>query len=304
MSRKRSGRNISGWILIDKPAGPSSSDIVNKVRWLFGAQKAGHSGTLDPEATGLLAIALGEATKTIPYVTDSLKAYTFDVCLGSETTTDDQEGETTRTSSIRPTTQEIQESLNNFTGHILQTPPKFSAVKVNGQRAYKLARENIDVELAPRPLFVKSLDLVCRKDSETVTFEMICGKGGYVRSIARDLGRKLECYGHIIKLRRQWSGSFDISNATTLEELKSLKETNEIITAVLPLEASLVNIPEIAFDIENAKKILNGNPCYTHVSEISDGQEAWASENGKAIALGKYLNKQFYPSRIILPSNV
>jgi len=191
MARKRKGRDISGWLVVDKPAGITSTTVVGKVRWALNAKKAGHAGTLDPEATGVLAIALGEATKTVPYITDALKAYTFTVRLGQATNTDDAEGEVIATSDARPSDDEIKEALAPFIGDIMQVPPQFSAVKVDGQRAYKKARDGEEMELAARPLWVDELLLIDRPDADHVVLEMTCGKGGYVRSIARDLGRAL-----------------------------------------------------------------------------------------------------------------
>ncbi len=181
MGRKRKGRDISGWLVVDNPAGLTSTAVVNKVRWALEAQKAGHAGTLDPEATGVLAIALGEATKTVPYITDALKAYTFTVRLGQATNTDDAEGEVIAQSDLRPSDAEIKEALLPFIGEIQQVPPKFSAVKIDGERAYKLARDgNEDFEIAARPLWVEELLLVDRPDADHVVLEMTCGKGGYV----------------------------------------------------------------------------------------------------------------------------
>ena len=188
MGRKRKGRDISGWVIVDKPAGITSTSVVNKVKWALDAKKAGHAGTLDPEATGVLAVALGEATKTVPYITDALKAYTFTVRLGQATNTDDAEGEVISSSDLRPTDDEIKAALGGFVGDVMQVPPQFSAVKVDGVRAYKKARDGEEMELAARALWVEELLLVDRPDADHVTLEMTCGKGGYVRSIARDLG--------------------------------------------------------------------------------------------------------------------
>nr|MCU0910835.1 tRNA pseudouridine(55) synthase TruB [Paracoccaceae bacterium] len=185
MARHRKGRDISGWVLIDKPAGITSTAVVGKLRWAFDAKKAGHAGTLDPAATGLLAVALGEATKTIPYVTDALKAYRFTVRFGAATDTDDAEGAVIATADQRPTDDQVVQALHAFCGQIQQVPPRFSAVKVAGERAYDLAREGEEVALEARPLWVESLTLVARPDPDHAEFEMICGKGGYVRSVAR-----------------------------------------------------------------------------------------------------------------------
>ena len=208
MARTRKGRAISGWLVVDKPAGVTSTTVVNKVKWAFSAQKAGHAGTLDPAATGVLAIALGEATKTVSLITDALKCYRFVVTLGAATTTDDAEGTVIATSDQRPTDADILAALPAFRGDIDQIPPQFSAVKVDGARAYDLAREGEEMDLAARPLWVDRLDLIGRPDADHVELEMVCGKGGYVRSIARDLGRSLGCLGHVQWLRREWSGPF------------------------------------------------------------------------------------------------
>ncbi|MFV2038535.1 MAG: tRNA pseudouridine(55) synthase TruB, partial [Paracoccaceae bacterium] len=180
MARRKKGRNISGWLVLDKPAGWTSSAAVNKVRWAFDAKKAGHAGTLDPAATGVLAIALGEATKTVPYITDALKAYRFTIRLGQGTNTDDGEGDILATSETRPSDAQIVAALPDFVGDITQVPPKFSAVKIDGQRAYKLARGGHEVQLSARPLYVEDLVLVGRPDPDHAELEMICGKGGYV----------------------------------------------------------------------------------------------------------------------------
>ena len=209
MARKKKGRDVSGWVVVDKPAGLTSNAVVGKLRWAFGAKKAGHAGTLDPAATGVLAIALGEATKTVPYVTDALKAYEFTVRFGVATNTDDAEGEVIETSDNRPSDDEIRAELPAFEGDILQVPPAFSAVKIDGERAYARARAGEEVELAARPLWVESLEMTGRPDADHVTLRMVCGKGGYVRAVARDLGRALGCLGHVTTLRRTWSGPFE-----------------------------------------------------------------------------------------------
>ena len=188
MGRKRKGRDISGWLVVDKPAGVTSTAVVNRVRWALDARKAGHAGTLDPTATGVLAIALGEATKTVPYVTDAMKAYRFTVRLGQATNTDDAEGAVTETSQSRPADAAIKEALHGFVGEIAQVPPAFSAVKIDGERAYKRARDGEAFEIAARPLWVEELVMADRPDPDHVVLEMVCGKGGYVRAIARDLG--------------------------------------------------------------------------------------------------------------------
>ena len=228
MGRRKKGRNISGWLVVDKPAGMTSTSVVNKVRWAFDAKKAGHAGTLDPEATGVLAVALGEATKTVPYITDALKAYRFTVKLGEATNTDDAEGEVIARSDIRPNDDDISSALAGFVGDIMQVPPQFSAVKVDGERAYKKARDGESLDLAARPLYVDELSFVSRLDDDHVELELVCGKGGYVRSIARDLGEALGCFGHVLKLRRIWSGPFDVEDGMLIEDIDKLAKSPEI----------------------------------------------------------------------------
>jgi len=301
MGRKRKGRDISGWLVVDKPAGLTSTAVVNKVRWALEAQKAGHAGTLDPEATGVLAIALGEATKTVPYITDALKAYTFTVRLGQATNTDDAEGEVIAQSDLRPTDAEIKEALLPFIGDIQQVPPKFSAVKIDGQRAYKLAREgNEDFEIAARPLWVEELLLVDRPDQDHVVLEMTCGKGGYVRSIARDLGAALGCFAHVKELRRVWSGPFDAADGLTLDEVLRMERTPELDTHLRALEEGLADLPELKCTAEGAVRLRNGNPGMVLAATVEYGDEAWASYDGKAVAVGIYKAGELHPSRVFV----
>jgi len=300
MARKRKGRDISGWLVVDKPAGITSTSVVNKVRWALEAKKAGHAGTLDPEATGVLAVALGEATKTVPYITDALKAYHFTVRLGQATNTDDTEGEVIATSDARPSDDEIIAALPQFLGDIMQVPPKFSAVKIDGQRAYKLARDGEDVELAARPLWVEELLLVDRPDADHVTLEMTCGKGGYVRSIARDLGASLGCHGHVRELRRVWSGPFDVENGLTLDRIEELARTPELDTHIQPLEIGLEDLPELKCTPEGAAKLRNGNPGMVLAATVEYGDEAWASLDGQAVAVGTYKAGELHPSRVFV----
>lgn len=300
MGRRRKGRDISGWLILDKPAGPTSTDMVNKVRWAFDAKKAGHAGTLDPAATGLLAIALGEATKVIPYVTDDLKAYAFTMRLGGETTTDDAEGKVLRGSDLRPDDAAIAAALPSYEGDIMQVPPHFSAVKVHGERAYDLAREGDLPELAPRPLFVESLRLTGRPDADHAEFELVCGKGGYVRSIARDLGRDLGCFGHVVTLRRLWSGPFDLEGAVRLDQIESLARTEDIDGLLRPLEDGLAELPELRCTADGAARLRNGNPGMVLTSEAEYGDLAWASWQGRAVAVGTYRAGELHPSRVFV----
>ncbi len=298
MARKRKGRDISGWLVVDKPAGWSSNAVVNKVRWAMQAKKAGHAGTLDPEATGVLAVALGEATKTVPYITDALKAYRFTVRLGQATNTDDTEGEVTRTSENRPSDEEIQAALTQFTGDIMQVPPKFSAVKIDGQRAYKLARDGEDIELSARPLWVEELVMISRPDDNHAELEMTCGKGGYVRAIARDLGEVLGCFGHVETLRRIWSGPFDAEDGVSMELVEKLAGTGDLDQYLRPLEDGLTDLPELRCTADAATRLRHGNPGMVLTSDAEYGDEAWASLDGKAVAVGTYKAGELHPSRV------
>jgi tRNA pseudouridine55 synthase len=298
MGRKRKGRDISGWLVVDKPAGPTSTAIVNKVRWALDARKAGHAGTLDPEATGVLAVALGEATKTVPYITDALKAYEFTVRFGAATNTDDAEGEMIATSDDRPEDSAIKEALNAFVGDIEQVPPQFSAVKIDGERAYKKARDGEEMELAARPLYVDSLLLIDRPDADHAVLELVCGKGGYVRSIARDLGAALGCHSHVTRLRRTWSGPFEAANAITLEEIEALAKSPDLDAHLLPLAEGLADLAEVKATPEGATRLRNGNPGMVIASDVEYGDECWASLDGVPVAVGRFKAGELHPTRV------
>ncbi len=299
MARKRKGRDISGWLVLDKPAGVTSTAVVNKVKWAMDAKKAGHAGTLDPDATGVLAVALGEATKTVPYITDALKAYRFTVRLGQATNTDDAEGEVIASSELRPTDDEIKAALGAFVGDIQQIPPKFSAVKIDGQRAYKLARAGEEVEIEPRPLWVEELTMIDREDGDHVTLEMTCGKGGYVRSIARDLGVALGCYGHVRELRRIWSGPFEIIDCLEFDLLDKHAKTGELDQFLFPVETGLDGLPQVLVNDVSVTRLRNGNPApVVPMDDIEFGDECWASHDGQPVAVGIYKAGELHPSRV------
>lgn len=298
MARKRKGRPVSGWLIIDKPAGLTSNAVVNKVRWAFDAQKAGHAGTLDPDATGLLAVALGEATKTVPFVTDALKSYRFTIRLGQATNTDDAEGEVIAESDIRPSDTQIVEALQPFVGDITQVPPQFSAVKVDGQRAYARAREGDRLDLAARPLWVEELLLSDRPDADHATLDMTCGKGGYVRSIARDLGAALGCHAHVTTLRRLWSGPFDLDHAVTLDRIETLARTPEIDALLVPLETGLGDLPCAVCPSDSVARLRNGNPALVIAQDAEYGDTIWAAHQGVAVAVGTYKAGALHPTRV------
>lgn len=294
MARKK-GREIHGWLIVDKPAGIGSTDVVSRVRWALDAKKAGHAGTLDPDATGVLAVALGEATKTVPILTDALKAYDFTVNWGAETTTDDASGEVLKTSAARPSDAEIRAALPAFTGDIMQVPPNVSAVRVDGARAYDLAREGEVVELAARPLWVDSLELL-GVTADTADLRMVCGKGGYVRAIARDLGRQLGCLGHVAHLRRIWSGPFDAADGFAFDRIDRANQA-EIEAALLPIQSALADLPEMAATEIGATRILNGNPGQV-LGHAEFGEEVWVSRNGRALCIGRYMGGEVQPARV------
>lgn len=294
MARKK-GRDVNGWLIVDKPAGVTSTAVVAKVRWALDAKKAGHAGTLDPDATGVLAVALGEATKTVATVTDALKCYDFTVNWGAETTTDDASGEVVRTSDIRPDRAAIAAALPAFTGDIMQVPPAFSAVKVDGERAYDLAREGEELDLAARPLWVESLTLLeCGADSARL--EMVCGKGGYVRSIARDLGRALGCLGHVAHLRRTWSGPFDASEGVPFDRID--REVQDWLDSqLLPLEVALADLPMLRATPEGAVRIRNGNPGQV-TGTAEWGDLVWVADATGPVCIGRYQGGLVQPERV------
>ncbi|AUH33224.1 tRNA pseudouridine(55) synthase TruB [Paracoccus tegillarcae] len=294
MGRKK-GRDISGWLVVDKPAGVTSTSVVGKVRWALDAKKAGHAGTLDPDATGVLAVALGEATKTVPYITDALKAYDFTVNWGAETDTDDASGQVVKRSDMRPTVDQIRDALTGFTGDIMQVPPAYSAVKVDGERAYDLARGGEQLELAARPLWVEELSLENSK-ADTAQLHMVCGKGGYVRSIARDLGRELGSLGHVAHLRRVWSGPFDADQGVDFEKID--REAQDWLEAqLLPLEIALGDMPALRATTEGAVRIRNGNPGQvTGTAEF--GETVWVGDPAGPICIGRYMGGLVHPDRV------
>ena len=299
MGRVKKGRAVSGWLVVDKPAGVTSTAVVNKVKWALSAQKAGHAGTLDPDATGVLAVALGEATKTIPYITDALKCYRFRVSFGAATETDDASGAVIATSDVRPVDAEIEAALGAFRGQIMQVPPQYSAVKVDGERAYDLAREGEVMELAARPLWMERLVMTGRPDADHVDLEMVCGKGGYVRSIARDLGQALGCLGHVDWLRREWSGPFRADQGVTMALIEAEAKSEVLDARLLPLELGLQDLPEFRATPEGAVRLRNGNPGQV-IGHADWGTEGWASLDGLAVAVGHYRGGELHPSRVFV----
>jgi tRNA pseudouridine55 synthase len=259
---KKRGVPVHGWVVFDKPLGMTSTQAVGKIRRLFDAEKAGHGGTLDPLATGLLPIALGEATKTVQWAMDGRKTYRFEVAWGEERSTDDLEGTVTAQSALRPVRESIESILGQFHGEILQAPPAFSAIKIDGERAYDLARAGERVNLAERPITIETLVLTGCPDADHAVFEVTCGKGTYVRSLARDMGRKLGCLGHVSMLRRIAVGPFseaDMIPLETLEEMSHKPLGNSAENGALrPLETVLDGIPALALKDAEAQRLKQG----------------------------------------------
>lgn len=264
MPRKRRGDPVHGWVVLDKPGGLTSTQAVSIVKRLFNAQKAGHGGTLDPLATGMLPIALGEATKTVQFVMDGTKLYRFTVRWGQETDTDDSEGRVTGEAEIRPGIEAIEAILPEFTGEILQIPPRYSAIKIGGERAYDLARDGEKVEIQAREVIVDRLELVDASDPDHGVFECECGPGTYVRALARDMGRVLGCLGHVTALRRLRVGPFAEEDMISLEDLEDLSHKGagrEALLEVLrPVETALDDIPALAIGSAEAARLKRGQP--------------------------------------------
>jgi len=260
MARRKKGDAVSGWICLDKPYDLTSTYAVSRVRRLFNAQKAGHAGTLDPLATGILPIALGEATKTVPFLVDADKTYRFTIEWGRTTTTLDREGETTAASDVRPERAAIEAALPEFVGEISQIPPAYSAIKVDGERAYDLARAGEVVELKPRLVTIHAARLIDLPDPDHAEIEIDCGKGTYVRAIVRDLADRLGACAHVSALRRTRVGPFTVDRAITLENLEDLSHKAGCLEALLPVETALDDIPELAVTAEDAFRLKQGRP--------------------------------------------
>lgn len=308
MSRQRvkKGRSISGWIILDKPIEMGSTQCVSKIKWLYKAAKCGHAGTLDPLATGMLPIALGEATKTVPYVMDGNKTYRFTIRWGAETSTDDLEGEVTNDSDLRPTKETIESILPNYVGDIQQIPPKFSAVKINGERAYKLARDGEEVEIEPRQVSIHRLELIEIRNENEAVFETDCGKGTYVRSFARDIGRDLGCYGHISELRRTAVEPFNEDDLIPLEELVELEGNLEALDEeILATGIALEELPEVPVTKDQAHRIRSGNPIILRGRDaLSHADEAFASFGNDLVAIGAVEKGSFLPKRVFKVSGL
>jgi len=294
---KRVKRAISGWVVLNKPYDMTSTQAVGKVRWLFGAAKAGHAGTLDPLATGILPIALGEATKAVPQVQDGTKIYRFAITWGSATTTDDTEGAVIATSEVRPDQAALEAVLPQFTGTILQRPPIYSALKIDGERAYDLARAGETVELAPRQIDVDAIELVEHGTDRSI-LEVTCGKGTYVRSLARDIGEALGTRGHVSMLHRAAVGPFSDDDALSIEQLEALDPAGRD-GLLKPVWAGFVDLPEIRLDALQANAVRHGNSVLlTGAGSPVSLDECWASFKGEVLATGWVELGQFRPRRV------
>lgn len=302
MARKQKGRDVTGWINLDKPAGRTSTDMVASVKRLFGAAKVGHAGTLDPLATGALPIALGDATKTVPYVQDSRKVYRFTVRWGEETDTDDAEGKVTATDPSRPSVDAVAALLPDFTGDIMQRPPSYSALKIDGERAYDLARGGAAVELDERPVTIHSLGVVEVRDADHTVFEAETGKGTYVRSLARDFGRRLGCLGHVTELRRMSVGPFGEPTMVSIDALIAAREEGDALSLdrfLLPMNVALAALPEVAVAGSDAARIGRGQSIILRGRDApAPAPVAYATQAGRVLALGEIAEGAFHPKRV------
>jgi tRNA pseudouridine55 synthase len=300
---RRKGNDINGWLILDKPQGLTSNQALGRLKRLYNPKKVGHAGTLDPLATGVLPIAFGEATKTVAHVVDCEKTYDFTIRWGIETDSDDAEGQPVRTSDERPSREAIEAALPDFTGDIMQVPPCYSAIKVDGERAYDLARDGDAVELTPRPVSVYELDIEEPISPELTRLICACGKGTYVRSIARDLGRALGCYGHIAALRRTSVGPFDEENAISLEKLEQFSNSADgysaLMGAILPVETALDGIPALAISGDDAARLKRGQSILIRGGNapILKGP-IYATSRGVLVAIGEVERGEMHPIRV------
>jgi tRNA pseudouridine55 synthase len=301
MARQRKGLSVNGWLIFDKPEGMTSTQAVSRVKRLYQAAKAGHAGTLDPLATGVLPIAFGEATKTVPFAVEGSKEYRFTVRFGSETDTDDADGKVIARSDLRPSRAEIEARLPDFIGDIEQVPPRYSALKVDGARAYDLARDEEQFELSPRRVSIAWVRLGDHPDQDRALLEARCGKGTYVRALARDLGRALLCYGHVEALRRTRVGAFGEDRAVTLAALEALAERGHdaLMTALQPVETALADIPALAVSGPDAYRLRRGQPVLLRGRDapVIEGT-VYATSRGTLIALDEVERGELHPKRV------
>ena len=306
MARRKKGNSIHGWVCLDKPLGMGSTQAVGKTRWLYTAQKAGHAGTLDPLATGILPIALGEATKTVPFMMDAAKSYEFTVQWGENTDSWDAEGAVTATSDVRPAPEDIFNILHEFTGEISQIPPKYSAMKVDGQRAYDLARAGEEFALKARPVRIDRLDFV-GGSVDRARFTVDCGKGTYIRSLARDMAARLGTCGHVIRLRRTRVGPFTQKDSFSVDALEKLPYESRVLEALRPVKTVLDDIPDLAVTDNDAANLKHGRAIALSsydLAEISRGTLRAADDlilavfEDKALALCEIREDALHPKRV------
>lgn len=306
MGRRKKGQIVNGWVCLDKPFEMGSTEAVTKVRRLFDAQKAGHAGTLDPLASGILPIALGEATKTVPFMVEAHKVYRFTVNWGVSTDSVDREGEIIGRSDVRPSVEAVKAALPAFVGDIDQTPPRFSAIKVDGQRAYDLAREGTEFELESRPVTIHSAEVSGAPDADHVEILIRTGKGVYVRSLARDLALALGAEGHVSALRREAVGPFSVENAVTLDFLTDLVHRDAAFEGLMPVSTALDDIPELAVTDQDALSLRQGRPIVllprqveTLKSRLTDGSRTVSAFQGQTlVALGQLRAGRLEPDRV------
>ena len=306
MARKRKGRPIHGWIVLDKPEGMTSTATVAAVKRRTGAAKAGHAGTLDPFATGILPVALGEATKTVPYLQEGEKRYRFTVRWGVATETDDRDGAVIANSDVRPALAEIGTVLKRFVGRIEQVPPAFSAIRIGGRRAYDLARAGAPPALAPRTVWIGDLRLAGVPDADHAVFEAVCGKGTYVRALARDMARDLGTVGHLVALRRTRVGPFGEEHAISLDELGENMQCAAALTHLHSVETALDDIPALAVTEMEAGRLRNGQAIsllrkadLDRIAELENGDTVLTMADGKPVALGRYAAGEVQPVRVL-----
>lgn len=304
MARRKKFDDVHGWIVLDKPVGVTSTQAVGRLKRLFHANKCGHAGTLDPLASGLLPIAFGEATKTVSFVMDGTKIYRFTVRWGAQTSTDDAEGGVIATSEVRPTRAEIEAVLPEFIGEIMQVPPKFSAIKIDGERAYDLARDGEDVVLEARQIEILDLALVDTPDTETAVFECECGKGTYVRAIARDMGLRLGSCGHVIALRRVLVGPFEEEQMIPLAEIEAAAEAGGPDAArdlMQPIEAGLSEVTEIPVNRDAAARLRRGQSVILRGRDAPADEDAvFATCGGDLVAIGEVARGELVPKRVFM----
>jgi len=312
MPRRRKGQPVHGWVVLDKPAGITSTQAMARVRRVFDAQKAGHAGTLDPLATGVLAVALGEATKTVSFAMDGEKLYRFTARWGEARDTDDAEGEIVSRSDVRPAEAQILAAIPRFTGDILQVPPAFSAIKVKGERAYDLAREGEEFSLEPRTISIREAHLVETPDPDHAVFELSCGKGSYVRAWVRYLAIALGTCGHVVELRRLRVGPFAIEAAISLEKLEALGHSPAALEHLCPIATALDGIPALAVTGQDSIRLRSGNPILIrapHFARLVEGTPEAETDfqgltvllstaQGEPVALALVAQGEFKPFRV------